>query len=190
MDDPAFWVRLASPLESYVQAAAFVLGGAWAVYRFGLGREREPALGFDVQHSVEAHGGTARLVSFRVTVGNKSKVKLAATQEMPAFTDEAETLRYAASLLLREIALDGRHRQPITLFDGSGRSPRGDDVELDLLSEYAVKDRSEFWMEPEESYQLSAAVYLNRGTYLAMITFVGTKLPDDFWRRTLIVTVP
>ena len=44
--------------------------------------------------------------------------------------------------------------------------------------------------EPGERYHLGAGVVLEAGTYLAMVTFVGDRDDQQFWRRGFLVTVP
>ncbi len=188
METP-LWAQVPETIESYAKTTAILVGGAWALYRFGLTREREPALAFDIQHSVKATGEGPRLVAFDVAVTNKSKVKLAAGSTRPAYKDSLEQLNYPVSLLLRPVNGLGKHGTSIRWFDGGEPSPRSDDIELDLLNDYLADIDSDFYMEPGETYQLSAIVFLEPGTYVAMVTFIGERMPDDFWRRTTVVRI-
>ena len=51
-------------------------------------------------------------------------------------------------------------------------------------------DKTDFRLEPSESYHLSVGVILQAGVYLAMVTFVGQGSDDEFWRRLFIVQIP
>jgi hypothetical protein len=47
-----------------------------------------------------------------------------------------------------------------------------------------------FWLEPDETYHVGAALVLEAGTLLALVTFVGDASDEDFWRRTFVIQVP
>jgi hypothetical protein len=69
-------------------------------------------------------------------------------------------------------------------------SPLPKDLELDLLSDYELDGTYTFWMEPKETYHLGASCLITAGDYLVMVTFVGQREDDDFWRRTFVVRIP
>ena len=142
--DASTSAHIAAIVEDYVQAAGIILGGIWATYRFGIARERESALGFEVAYSCNSRDDTEpRLVTFDVTVINKSKVKLEASWKSPAYTDDDESLKYSASLLLRHIDTDGQHAQSVTWFDGASvHSPRtlsANMSETPIFPEFSVR---------------------------------------------------
>lgn len=189
--DTPFWVFVAQGVESWVKTGAVVLGGFWILYRFGLGREREPALTLELNPPlVRKVNEDTNLVSFEVTITNTSKVKVAASKDRPAYCDKGERLTYSVSLVLRPIEMRARHGLVVQWFDAEPEvSPRTTDIELDLLNDYSEEGKSDFWMEPGESYQVGASVFLKSGSYLALLTFIGKKSHDDFWRRTTVIEI-
>jgi hypothetical protein len=72
-------VDLAAPLESWARkSSALVLGGGWALYRFGLLRKGATALDIDLSCETLKADGAQYLVTFDVTLANKGAVKIAA----------------------------------------------------------------------------------------------------------------
>jgi hypothetical protein len=189
-----FWVQLAKAVESWVTALALVAGGAWAYYQFVLRREKETAVGIDVSFSSLPYGDTNYLVFFDVTLTNKSKVRVTAKADRrPAYEDAREVLAYSGDLLLRKVPPDLSPGVQVGWFlepPGALKNPLPGDVEADLLSEYELDGKTDFWMEPGESYHVGAAIVLAPGTYLGMVTFIGSAGGHEIWRRSFVVEIP
>ena len=190
MLDP-FWVSLAQAVQNWATAIAVLVGGVWAYYRFGIKRESETALGIDLAHTNVPYDANY-LVFFDVCLKNKGAVRLGAKRNRgSAYKDDAEMLAYAVDLLLRPIPPGSVPGSRIGWFASeTDTSPRSGDVELDLAAEYEIDGETDFWMEPGESYNLGAGVVLRAGSYLAMVTFVGDRSDEEFWRRMFLVQVP
>jgi hypothetical protein len=110
---------------------------------------------------------------------------------MPAYSDSSETLNYGGDLLVRQIPSGASAGTQVRWFGmPSAKSPLSGDMEADLLDEYLDNGGTDFWMEPGESYHVSAAIVLNPGSYLVMVTFVGQASDEEFWRRMFLVQVP
>jgi hypothetical protein len=110
-----------------------------------------------------------------------------------AYHDSLEKLKYSASLDIKEVRDlgDGACRQLDWFQSPYLRAVRGL-PEVNLLSEYENPDldsRVEFWMEPGETYRLCAPVALPAGSYIAKVTFVGTRR-GEFWSTLTAVTIP
>jgi hypothetical protein len=188
-----FWVAIADPVESWATAFALVVGGLWAYYRFGLRREKETALGTELLYSSISQPSGAHLVYFDVTLTNKGAVRLTANREQPAYTDSSECLQYAGDLILRRLPQDTPVGSQVRWFHQppNQKSPLSGDIEIDLLEAYEEPaEKSDFWMEPGESYHLSAAAVLSAGLYLGIVTFVGAAGPHEYWRRLFLIEVP
>jgi len=191
----------ASELESCAKVVAILAGGGWVLYRFGLLRKGETALDLDLSCQTLQVSGGLHLVTFYVTLANKGGVQIAVRpalfpdnekpSELVAYKDEYERLRYPVDLLLRRIEIRPGSTGPVNWFpEDQSKSPQDDDLELDLLSEYELEKKYAFWMEPKETYHLTATATLQPGHYLAMATFVGRRPTKDFWRRTFVIQVP
>jgi hypothetical protein len=190
MPDP-FWVALAQAVQNWATAIAVLVGGVWAYYRFGIKRESETALAIDLAHTSVPYDANY-LVFFDVCLENKGAVRLGAKRKRrSAYEDEAEVLAYAVDLLLRPVPPGSAPGSRVGWFGSeTDTSPRVSDVELDLVAEYEIDGETDFWMEPGESYHLGAGVVLSAGSYLAMVTFVGDRSDEEFWRRVFLVQVP
>ena len=78
---------------------------------------------------------------------------------MPAYKDRSEVLNYGGDLLLRDLKYITPGRSPVGWFtDSSPQSPISGDIEADLLSDYEIGGKTDFWMEPGESYHVGAAL--------------------------------
>ena len=191
MADP-FWVSLAQAVQNWATALAIVFGGVWAYYQFGLRREKETALGIDLSHTCAEYEASKYLVFFDVILTNKASVRVTAKRKrIPAYEDSLEALNYSGDLLVRPTPSGASSGTQVRWFlEPSTKSPLLGDIEADLLDEYVENGETDFWMEPGESYHVSAAIVLNPGTYLAMVTFVAAGSDKEFWRRVFLVQVP
>ena len=185
------WVSLAQAVQNWATAIAVLVGAVWAYYRFGIKRESETAMGIDLTHTSVPYDANY-LVVFDVCLENKGAVKLGAKRKRhPAYEDNADVLAYAVDLLIRLVPPGSKPGSRIGWFDSeTDKSPRPQDVELDLVAEYEINGESDFWMEPGENYHVGATVVLSSGNYLAMVTFIGDRSDSEFWRRTFLVQVP
>ena len=188
--DP-FWISLADVVQKSATAIAVLVGGIWAYYRFGIKRESETALAIDLTHSSVSYQRDW-LVFLDVCIENKGAVRLGAKRRRkPAYEDESEQIAYAADLLLRPVPPGSAPGSQVRWFaDDTDTSPHPGDIEVDLVAEYVIGGETDFWMEPRETYHLGAAVVLPGGSYLVMMTFVGDRSDEDFWRRMFLVQVP
>ena len=191
MADP-FWVSLADAVQNWATAAAILFGGVWAFYRFVIRRERETAIAIDMNTTCTPYGQGHFLAFFDVTLTNKASVRVTAKRaRSPAYEDTAETLNFSGSLLVRRVSPGTAPGPFVRWFSESApSSPQPGDIQADLLDEYELNGKTDFWMEPGESYHVNAGIVLADGTYLAMVTFVAAKSDKEFWRRVFLVEVP
>jgi hypothetical protein len=189
MPDP-LWLSLAEAAQNWATAIAVLVGGAWAFYRFGLRREKETAVAIDLSYIATPYEANY-LVFFDAILTNTAAVRVTAKPHRhPAYGDSAETLQYAADLLLRRLPAGSQPGTQIRWVSDNAQVPAPGDIEADLASEYEKDGGTDFWMEPNESYHLGAAIILPPGSYLAMVTFVGRGGDDEFWRRVFSLQVP
>ena len=194
------WRVVAEAVQSALTALGILAGGVWALYRFGLRRERETALEIDLTYAPTPYDGDKYLVHFDVTLANKGSVRVAARKaekpiyprdQTPEHGSEPDTLNYSADLLVRRIPPGIPVGAPLRWWsDANATSPQPGDIEADLLDEFEAAGKTDFWMEPGESQHGFAAIVLEAGTYLAMVTFIGASSDEEFWRRVFVVTVP
>ncbi len=183
-------------VKNWTEAFAILVGGCWAFYRFVIRRERKPAI--DIALTCETIPETDKqfLAYFDVTCTNRGTCQVVARKRKagrPTFSDRNEVLQHSCSLLLRHVAAGAPLGTQIRWFaDADAKSPLCTDIEANLLDEYEyeIVGKGDFWMEPSESYHLCVGVILRPGVYLAMVTFVGQRSDDEFWRRLFIVRIP
>jgi len=201
--EPA-WISIAIGVQSVIQSFALLTAALWALFRFGLRREGETALEIDLNYSAFPIRPDMQLVAFDVSLANKSAVKLAAKRTRnPAYTDDWEKLAFGIDLLIREIDTRGLVSKSEVKWFPTPKStvPMERDLEIDLASDYVTveehrgrttndREITHFWLEPGEVYHLASVSALEPGTYLAMVTFVGDRNDDEFWRRSFLVSVP
>jgi hypothetical protein len=182
---------LAEAAKDIATVLAILLGGWWTLYRFGLSRERETKLGIDLSwKSLPYHSG-CYIVSFDVIFSNQgSSVLKVQRKRCPAFDDSGETLKYGCDLLLRRVPIDLQASSQIQWFRSGAKSPYAGDLEFDLVDEYEIDGKTDFWLEPGETYHVGVAVVLEPGTFLVLVTFVGDASVEDFWRRSFVMQVP
>jgi hypothetical protein len=175
------------------------------------------------------------VVTVGLTNLGKTKIQAKApTKDEFAYEDDGEKLKFSGSLKIKRLVPpDGGHAHNIDWFDSPWlKSVAGLPEELDLMTEYRKspkKPQSEpnnqprndppnesknepekdelvdFWMEPEETYQLRVPVVLPEGSYLAKVVFVAAPQPldwvdvmldkqqdpdGDFWSQIYGFTVP
>jgi hypothetical protein len=185
------WLQVSQAVQNWVTAVGIVVGGGWALYRFGLRRESESALNMDLLYSTTPCGAGSHLLFCDVNITNSGAVRIKATEKrQPAQSDHADRLEYAADLLLRRLPDEMPPNTPVPWFGRpAASSPQPGDLELDLLDAIELGTSPFFWMEPKESYHLSAGAVLVPGSYLALVTFVGSK-KGEFWRRLFLLEVP
>jgi hypothetical protein len=190
------WGSLPQAVQAWVSSAAVVLGGCWALYRFGLRRERETALAMSMTPVCAEYGSGRYFILFDVTLTNKGSVRVVSKKaRMHAYKDHAETLNYSGDLLVRRVPSEYPECRQLRWFadPSSAALPASAsvDIEADLLEDYVnARGETEFWMEPGESYHVNAAIVLTPGLYLAKVTFIADDGDDEFWRRVFLVQVP
>lgn len=189
MDAP-YWYYVADAVQNSVTTIAILIGGVWAIYRFWLRRENQTAINLDIDYRTEPQGDLY-VVFVGVTVANCGMVAVRAKEKVPAYKDDVEVVRCSGHLRLRPIrgAL-ASHGQVEWFPSGGERAPREGDIEADLLSEYMVDGRLNFWAEPGETYKIGATLMLPSGQYMGMVTFVGDGGEEEFWRQIFLLIVP
>jgi hypothetical protein len=195
------------------------LGAVAAYFRFFANRTFQTRL--DIAPSVKAvpYHEKTYLVQFTVKVTNGGTVKLGARRTLPG-PEEAqsrwgEDLPYACGLEVCALADDVSALEWVTWFEPGtnrpGRQLRRLAPTLNLLAEYMESDEvgedreCDFWMEPGETYDLTAARVLVPGLYAGKVTFLGERSgfpwslkqsygehSDDgeFWSEVFLFRVP
>lgn len=178
--------------HNVVVAAAAIIGGAWAYQSFRRERKNQAALSVDSSVTTEPVGGR-HLAAFRVTLTNAGRIKIKARRHSSKYSDGVEALAHDCCLQLRR--LEGPSATPRTVdwFDSAVARPVAGIEDINLLSDYENPEKGnaiEFWMEPGESYGLSAYCVLDSGQYLAKATFIADGDKGNFWTRLMQFSVP
>jgi hypothetical protein len=199
--DP-IWLQVAQAAEHAVTTAALLIGGVWAYYRFGALRESQTALDIDLHLRTVPYRDQAWLVFLEIILTNKGKVKLTAmrsrSSDKPAYNDQrdgiGQEIRHSLNVEVRAIQrglVAGAWIDPSKQEDTEQLKIVGEAI--NPLTGYTDTERggvTDFWMEPGERYVLGVPLILGSGSYLAKVTFIGSKQPLEFWQRDFLVQVP
>jgi len=194
LNEPSF-VHVTAAVEHVVTSIGIFAAGYWAWRKFRTTRSGESAL--EIELAAQSLPATAErhFVHLDVVLKNKGNVRLGATRTVPAFQElagkGAEKVQYALDLQLRPL-LAAEASAPVVPWFSQMRDGRAGTVEVDMLELYREAESGcvDFWMEPGETSHLSAVLSLERGCYLAVVTFVGENQVEEFWRRQFLVQVP
>jgi hypothetical protein len=182
-------------VRNVVVALAAIVAGVWAYSRFSRERGNELALKMKQRMSVSSLGHR-NLVTFSVTLENVGKKMISARPCQPesvAYDDGVERLPYSCCLQLRQIKLANGLRKRVDWFDSVGVERVAGVDDVNLLANYENPRKAnavEFWMEPGESYDLTASFLLDPGQYLAKITFLADGSDGNFWTGVMQFHVP
>jgi hypothetical protein len=171
-----WWISRADAVSKLATTLAILVTGVWALYHFYLRRESQTALTIDMSTTPVRYSSSAVLVTFDVTLTNKGLVVLRANRDNgSAYQDKDEIIKYGADLLLREVPSGLTPVTPVDWFtEDREHSPHDTDFEVDLVRIFRDDNgRTDFWMEPGETYHVGSTLVLSPGNYLAMVTFVG-----------------
>ncbi|MEY2487741.1 MAG: hypothetical protein QOH39_3389 [Verrucomicrobiota bacterium] len=192
-DSDPMWVSLADAVSKWATTLAIVGTGMWAVFHFYLRRESQTALTIDMTATSVEYSDSLYLVNFDVCLTNKGQVAVRAERKIwPAYKDADECIDYGGDVLIRRIPPGLTANHPASWFiEDHQHSPQPNDLEGDLLRIFRNGDGfTDFWIEPGELYHVSSAYALERGSYLVMVTFIGNRGAEEFWRRVFLVQVP
>jgi len=193
----ATFKELTEILHNLVVALAAIVGGLWVVDRIKRERTDEAALEMSLSTSSSVVG-TQHLVVLTVHLVNKGKTKIQAKSERDGrgfvFSEDgeqAEKLRFPCSVQLKQLdptAINGSQR--LNWFAGGPwKDVLGSEgPEINVLLEYENPERDnkvEFWMEPGETYHLGVPWILEKGTYLAKLTFVAAPQETGWLDKVL-----
>jgi hypothetical protein len=193
MNNERWWVSLADAVSKWATTFAIIATGIWALFHFYLRRESQIALTIDLVTTCVTYADSLYLVNFDVCLTNKGQVAVRAQRKIrPAYEDKDEHIDYGGDLLIRKVSSGLSVNDSVDWFvKDHEHSPRSGDIETDLLRIFRNDDgATDFWIEPGELYHVSSAHVLASGNYLVMVTFIGNRSPEDFWRRTFLVQVP
>lgn len=177
-------------------AAAALMGGLWASYRFLIQRGYETALQIDFDLSYCAHRNGSHLVFADATLSNKGQTRINAKpknyvrdEALPTYTDAAEVLYHSCALQLKRIDQHIASNAVLDWFESAYlQQVDGIPKQINLLYEYEVSKNGaiDFWIEPNESYHCSIPLLLTDGDYVAKVYFIGNRGGFEFWSRTFL----
>lgn len=177
-----------SAFNDWAVGLAALAGGAWALGKFIRERAGEPALVITTAVEQAPLEDGLMFVVVTISLKNVGKVMIAAKpkadQDGYVFDDGSDRLRFPCTLELRPVAQAASAPLLIRWYEQGQARPVSDGI--DVLEEYRDNrsdNQVDFWMEPGESYHIGVPLKLSLGAYLAKVTFVGAKNPDDYWSR-------
>ena len=191
-----FIFKDAAALKDTLTAVGILVGGWWTYARFIRARVEETALDIDLSYATAAYTANRWLIFLNVILKNQGKVKLRAREKTNMAYDHGSmdgkehVYTYGLGLKIRKIPTGLTKNCWVDWYGDSGLEALL--PEINLLKGYVKgEQRTDFWMEPGESYTLSAPVILEAGSYLAMATFIGSNEEDEeFWQRVFLIQVP
>lgn len=178
--------------HNIVVAAAAIIGGVWAYTSFLRERRNQAALNVDASVTTDTLGNRY-LATFEVRMTNAGRIRVEAHAHPQKFYDGVEALAHDCCLQLRRLEALPATPATIDWFNSKLAHQIVGIEDMNLLSNYENPRKGnaiEFWMEPGESYVLSACCVLDTGHYLAKVTFIAAGDEGNFWTRLMQFTVP
>jgi hypothetical protein len=176
----------------------------FAIYRFGLTRERFTLLRLTVDAKSVYDAGDLVLVAITIHLENKGDTRIDARRERGAdgylYNRGPDTLEHAGTLKIRAVP---EEKNPL-LFDWYSLPPlqvttrlvpkdqivvsTGDLEQINYLDEFQDPEvdyeEVDFWIEPHESYDLTVSAWLRPGIYAAKAYFLGPitrHQEEEYW---------
>jgi hypothetical protein len=199
----------------YVSPAVVLVSFIWAIWKFGLFRERSSFLRIGVTTTTITHSGPLALVLATVRLENLSNIRIDARSSGRSehgflYDDGWDKCAHAGTLKLRRIPGSKRLQhfswyslKPIVLPysldipQTPGTEPQHDLEQINYLDEYQDPQGDyhevHFWLEPKEAYDLGVFFWLPPGSYAAKVFFLGrqTKHADEeYWTHNTMFVVP
>ncbi len=181
-----------------VIAGAALVAGWWAIMRLSRERTDEAALDLAIDTSVKDLG-SEKLAVIAVNLANRGKTKIQAKTAKDAsgrvFDDGIEQLVHSCSLQVRRVVATNLGGQGAWLdwFEKQfQRDVPGIPPSINLLADYEDPRHGnvvDFWMEPNETYYLTAQLVLPPGVYLGKVTFIAAGNDENFWSRVFCFEV-
>jgi len=188
------------------QIIALVVGGGWALWRFGLTRESRTFLDLSTSARVVDTAADSMLVVVTVQMKNigSSRIdpKTARKPDGSIFNDGYDHCLHAATLKVRRIP---EYETP-TQFDWYVLPPMPADIrtlnrhvhepleEIDYLADFnEVREggsvEPDFWLEPNTSYDASVSLRLEKGNYAIKTFFIGAldkPHEQEYWSHVTV----
>jgi hypothetical protein len=196
------WPKTFEALNNVAQILALVVGGWWALKRFGITRESRTFLNVTVRGQVVGGGGSSLLTLVTVRLENLGGARIDARTTAHGvgggflYDDGWDQLEHAGTLKLRAVL--PTQRLP-TLFDwyvlrpldsslaiaakfsapGHVKGPPIGTLEqvnylADFLDSATQFSQSDFWLEPGEAHEASVMLWLPPGDYAIKAYFLGS----------------
>jgi hypothetical protein len=202
----SFWPASWEDVNNLAQSVALVVGGWWALKRFGLTRESRTFL--DLSASARVVDGSADSMLVVVTVQMKNigsariDPKTTRNPDGSIFNDGYDHCLHAATLKVRRIP----DYQAPTQFDWYVLPPMSADIrtlnrhvhepleEINYIADFneVHEDGSvepDFWLEPNTSYDASVTLRLAKGTYAIKTFFIGaldSPREQEYWSHMTV----
>lgn len=196
------WIK-ANP-EAIIAAIALV----WGFLLFGWKREKYSFLILNLNAKVIKQVDNLLLVSIIVHLENKGQTRITARRRKdvdkekndPLYKEDADQCKHAGTLKIRSVP----DKSQIELFDWYSlqqiadtsilkdpESKKGDLEQINYLNEFEDPEARyidvDFWLEPNETYDLQIMVWLQPGTYAMKAYFLGEHVEyreEEYWSAT------
>jgi len=194
---------------SLLTALTLLSGLIFAIYRFGLKRERFSFLKMDVDTNIITAPGEVQLVSIIIKLENKGATRIDARRQQRTdgylYNDGRDQCAHAGTLKIRPVPVvttplyfDWYSLKPMSsLIQRVGMMPSEGDLEqINYLDEYEDPEGSfkevDFCLDPKESCELNVSIWLRPGIYAAKAVFLGPRVKhteEEYWSRTILFQV-
>jgi hypothetical protein len=206
------WSSTFAAGNDLAQIVALIIAGGWALSRFVATRASRTFLEMSISAQVVGGTNDNLLIQIVVRLKNIGASRIDARKGHDAngflYDDQWDTCQHAGTLKIRAVP-DG---DAPTLFDWYGLPPlkatlslaaphaspaqivaRGGDLEqinylADFQDSMASFQDTDFWLEPNEVYDLTVPLRLPRGNYAVKAYFLGQEkrhLEEEYWSQTV-----
>ena len=210
------WPTVLSAASDLAQIVALVVGGAWALNRFGITRASRTFLEMSVGAIVVGGDEENALVEVVVRLKNigASRIDARRGSQPGAFLydDGWDKCEHAGTLKVRAVptrssplVFDWYGLQPLTATlmltahtatSASGVAPSGALEQINYLADFQDPIGGfadvDFWLEPNETYELKVPLWLPPGHYAMKAYFLGKERgrgEEEYWSHTVFCRV-
>jgi len=190
-----------------------IFGIFWGIRIFGIKREKFAFLNLTINANILKQANNLLLISIIIHLENRGQTRISARvlkdlknkREYKGFLyfDDWDKCKHAGTLKIRPVPdmncatiIDWyslRRMKDITIVGDNKEIKNCDLEQLNYLDEYQDPKTNyrdvDFWIEPNETYDLQIIIWLNPGIYALKAYFLGKKIKykeEEYWSSTKI----
>jgi hypothetical protein len=196
---------------SILTLLSLAAGFFFALYRFGIKREKHCFLNITLDKQVICKKNNLLLVSIKIGLANKGETRIFPRTKYQKkseflFEDKFDKCMYSGTLKIRRVPINNEQLisnwyslKPIDSINSlqDENENRSFNLEqINYLDEY-LDTRSNFkklhfWIEPKEEHTFDIPIWLEPGIYAVKAFFLGKRIKyrnEEYWSRTTFINI-